>query len=217
MRRFADISLRNKFFFSIMGAILTLTIAIAFLSRWILITTLTGALKERGIAISHDIAEKSKEYLLKHDSATLSNLIVTEAKLSNRKEIIAYIIILDATDKIVCHTFSQQSFNLEYLLYLITVGKNLRTRTIKHDNEFIFDVTSPIHHEASQLGVVHLGLKQEHINVIITQIEFILIGFILISCLIIFFISRWFARYFDQSILQVEKQEQLVRGNKINA
>jgi len=57
LKRFRDISLKNKIFFSILAVILIISAIIAFLARWILVSTLISELELRGIAIARTIAD----------------------------------------------------------------------------------------------------------------------------------------------------------------
>jgi len=76
--KFAQLSLKNKFFFSILIVILLISGAIALLARWILISGLTQELEMRGTAIAHSVATRGTEFILENDTARLLNVIFDE-------------------------------------------------------------------------------------------------------------------------------------------
>ena len=71
-KRFRDISLKNKIFFSIIAVILIISAAIALMARWILVDNLIDELELRGIAIARTIAERSSGYILDKNTPSCS-------------------------------------------------------------------------------------------------------------------------------------------------
>ena len=51
--RIRNSSLKNKIFFSVTAVILLISVLIALFTRWILISTLTSELKQRGLGIAY--------------------------------------------------------------------------------------------------------------------------------------------------------------------
>ena len=71
-RRFRNVSLKNKIFFSIIAVILIISAAIALMARWILVDNLIDELELRGIAIARTIAERSSGYILDKNTPSCS-------------------------------------------------------------------------------------------------------------------------------------------------
>ena len=86
-KRFRDISLKNKIFFSILAVILIISAAIAVLARWILVDNLIDELELRGIAIGRTIAERSSGYILDNNYPELLSLIFDKTIFSENKHI----------------------------------------------------------------------------------------------------------------------------------
>lgn len=97
-KRFRDISLKNKIFFSIIAVILIISAAIALMARWILVDNLIDELELRGIAIARTIAERSSGYILDKNTPELLSLIFDEAKLKERQHLVSYIFVSGRED-----------------------------------------------------------------------------------------------------------------------
>ena len=100
-------SLKNKIFFFTTAVILLVSLLIAVFTRWILISTLTSELKQRGVGIAHSIAESGRGYLLTENLPRLTSLIF-DARLGGRKALVGYIFIADKTDSLLAHTFTHR-------------------------------------------------------------------------------------------------------------
>ena len=106
MKPYARISLKNKIFISILAVILLISVTIALLARWILISGLTKELELRGIAVAHSIAERGGGFVLDKNYSELLSLIFEEARLRERQHMINYIYVLDRSEKVLSHTFT---------------------------------------------------------------------------------------------------------------
>ena len=93
----ADETLRTHFaqeqdlHVSILAVILLISVTIALLARWILISGLTKELELRGIAVAHSIAERGGGFVLDKNYSELLSLIFEEARLRERQHMINYI------------------------------------------------------------------------------------------------------------------------------
>jgi len=101
--RFRNITLKNKIFFSILAVMLIISVSIALLARWILISSLTRELEHRGLAIAQSIADRGSGYVLDNDDASLLSLAFEAAQLSERRSLINYIFISDAENNVLAH------------------------------------------------------------------------------------------------------------------
>lgn len=106
MKPYARISLKNKIFVSILAVILIISVTIALLARWILISGLTKELEQRGIAVAHSIAERGGGFVLDKNYSELLSLIFEEARLRERQHLINYIFVVDRSDQVLSHTFT---------------------------------------------------------------------------------------------------------------
>ena len=106
MKPYARISLKNKIFVSILAVILVISITIALLARWILISGLNKELELRGVAVASSIAERGTGFVLDKNSPELLSLIFDEARLRERQHLINYIFVLDRNDQVLSHSFS---------------------------------------------------------------------------------------------------------------
>ena len=83
-------SLKNKIFFTVTAVILLISVLIALFTRWILISTLTSELKQRGLGIGYSIAESCRSYLLTNNVNQPTSLIF-DARLGARRELVGYV------------------------------------------------------------------------------------------------------------------------------
>ncbi len=106
MEQIRKASLEKKIFFSSMAVILSLSFVIAILSRWVLVSNLTSELQKRGLGIAHSIAKNSQGHIKTGNVPALSELLV-DARSGHRMPLVAYVFILDQTNKVLSHTFSE--------------------------------------------------------------------------------------------------------------
>jgi two-component system NtrC family sensor kinase len=106
-RRIKNSSLKNKIFFSVTVVILLISVLIALFTRWILISTLTSELKQRGLGIGYSIAESCRGFILTNDEPQLTSLVF-DARLGARRELVGYVFIMDKQGQILAHTFTSE-------------------------------------------------------------------------------------------------------------
>ncbi|MBC8459278.1 MAG: PAS domain-containing sensor histidine kinase, partial [Deltaproteobacteria bacterium] len=105
MKILSKLSHKNKIFFSSVAVILLLSVGIALVARWVLISSLIYRLEQRGIGIARSIAERSKAYILTQNSPELTNLVFDASRIGDRAELISYIFILDQEANVLANTF----------------------------------------------------------------------------------------------------------------
>jgi len=214
MKRFTDISLKNKIFISILAVILMISAAIAFLARWILVSSLISELELRGIAIARTIAERGSGYVLDRNYPRLLSLIFDEAQLNERKHLVAYIFIVDQENNILSHTFTYP-----FPAHLRTAnrvppeeGKSVQLLTV--GNQAAYDIALPIHEGIYRIGTVHVGLNKSHIDNLVSKLRFTFLGFISLVFFIIFIMSHKLAKYITRPISKLTRlSDELSRGN----
>lgn len=214
MKRFADISLKNKFFFSIMAVILIISITIGFLARWMLISTLSSELELRGLALASSIADSSSGYILDKNYPSLLSLIFDVQQVSERKDLIAYIFITDPENKVISHTFTHPFPEKLRLANPIPAGQNKSVKLLRIDEKTAYDIALPIKEGIYRIGTVHAGLNKNHIDILMDQLRFVFVGFILLIIVIVFIISHKLALYITGPIAKLIRiSNEFSRGN----
>lgn len=208
-----NISLKNKIFFSVTAVILLISLLIALFTRWILISSLTSELKQRGLGISTSIAESCKGYILTNNLSQLTSLIF-DARLGARKELVAYVFISDKQDKILAHTFTR-----DFPEHITRV--NRIPAEIDHSIELmdtglakVYDVAVAVNEGIYRIGSVHVGLYKKHIDKLINKLRTTFLGFISAIVLVFFIISHRLSKYITQPITKLTRlSDEISRGN----
>jgi histidine kinase len=214
MSRFGDVSLKNKIFFSILAVILIISSAIAFLARWILVSSLISELELRGIAIARTVAERGGGYILDKSYPQLLSLIFDEAQLNERKHLVAYIFIADQENAVLSHTFIHPFPDELRLSNQVDPDKSKSVQLLTVDNRAVYDIAIPINEGIYRIGTVHVGLNKEHIDSLVGKLRITFLGFISMVIIIIFAISHALAKYITRPISELTRiSDELSRGN----
>ncbi|MBI5522185.1 MAG: PAS domain S-box protein [Desulfarculus sp.] len=214
MAHFDTFSLKNKIFFSILAVILIISVVIAFLARWILVSSLISELELRGIAIARTIAERGSSYVLDKDLPRLLSLIYDEAQLSERKHLIAYIFIVDQENKVLAHTFTRPFPQALRLANPVPADQDKSVLLIEGDQQSAHDIAIPMREGIYRLGTVHVGLNKNHIDKLVATLRFTFLGFISAVIVIIFLLSLKISKYITSPISQLTTiSDELSRGN----
>ncbi len=214
MKRFSDISLKNKIFFSILAVILIISAAIAFLARWILISGLLAELELRGFAIARTIAEQSSEYVLNKNYPQLLSLIFDEAQVEERRYLVDYIFIADQENGVLSHTFTHPLPDDLRLANQIPTTAKKSVKLIAVDKQAVYDIALPINEGLYRIGTVHVGLNKGNIDNLVSKLRFTFLGFISLVIVIVFIVSHRIAKYITRPISRLtEISDELSRGN----
>jgi PAS domain S-box-containing protein len=213
-RPFRNVSLKNKIFFSILVVILIISAAIAFLARWILVSTLISELELRGIAIARTIAERSSSYVLDQNYPELLSLIFDEAKLKERQHLVSYIFVSDRNDQVLSHTLTRPFPEALRLANRVAPGETKSVRLCTLDEHQAYDIAIPITQGIYRIGTVHVGLNKNHIDQLIAKLRFTFLGFISLVIVIIFLISLRLAKMITMPISKLTRiSDELSKGN----
>ncbi len=213
-KRFRDISLKNKIFFSILLVILTISAVIAFLARYILVSTLISELELRGIAIARTITERSSGFILDKNYPELLSLIFDEAKLKERQNLVSYIFVTDRDDQILSHTLTRRFPETLRLANQVPAGESKSVRLVQFGDQMAYDIAIPITQGIYRIGLVHVGLNKNHIDQLVSKLRFTFLGFISMVIVIIFVISHWLAKYITMPISRLTQiSDELSKGN----
>ncbi len=214
MKRFSNLGLKSKIFFSILAVILFISVAIAFLARWILVSSLESELQHRGLAIAQSIADRASGYILDKNQPQMVSLVFDTAHLGERKQLIAYIFITDPDSEVLAHTFTRR-FPAE-LKQVNTISQDPR-ESFEHVEVFGFqalDIAVPVMEGIYQIGTVHVGLNKEHIDNLVGKLRITFLGFISLIIIIVFLVSL---RLTSSITLPIQKlitvSDELSRGN----
>ncbi len=210
---FAKTSVKNKIVLSTLIAVLMISVAIAFVARWILVSSLTSELELRGSVIASSISERGGSFILENDRPKLLSLIFDEAWLHERRHLVSYIFILDRHGEVLAHTFTRK-FPKQLLVNKVKPGEEKSVMLIKLDNQSVQDIAVPMTEGLYRIGTVHVGLSKSHIDSLVSKLRFAFLGFISGVVLIVLLLSNRFSRHIAQPITNLTKvADEISRGN----
>ena len=213
MERLSNISLKNKIYFATTAVIVLISVLIALFTRWILISSLTNELKQRGLGIAQSNAAGSRGYLLTQDVPQLTRLVF-DARLGERRLLINYAFIADKQGKVVAHTFTHPFPEMLRQVNPITPGALHAIKLIQTGREDIYDVAVPVLEGLYEIGSIHIGLYKKHIDQLIGKLRTTFLGFISVVVVIFFAISHGLARYITRPISRLTQlSDDISRGN----
>lgn len=211
---FGALSLKNKIFTSILAVVLFISVAIAFVARWILVSSLTAELEMRGSAVAHSIAERGGTFMLDKNYPQLLSLIFDEARLHERKHLISYIFITDQGGEVLAHTMTRPFPPELRQANPVPRDKARSIQLVSVNHEDIHDIAVPINEGLYRIGTVHVGLSKSHIDSLIAKLRLTFLGFISAIIIIIFFISNRLTQYITLPISKLTRiSDELSRGN----
>ncbi|MGD8267665.1 MAG: ATP-binding protein [Desulfobacterales bacterium] len=213
LERINNISLKNKIYFATTAVIVLISVLIALFTRWILISSLTNELKQRGLGIAQSIAASSRGYLLTQDIPQLTRLIF-DARLGERRLLINYAFIADKQGQVVAHTFTRPFPEMLRKVNPIAPGALHAIELIQTGREDIYDVAVPVLEGLYEIGSIHIGLYKKHIDQLIGKLRTTFLGFISVVVVIFFAISHGLARYITRPISRLTQlSDDISRGN----
>ena len=210
--RIRNSSLKNKIFFSVTAVILLISVLIALFTRWILISTLTSELKQRGLGIAYSIAESCRGYLLTNDVNQLTSLIF-DARLGARRELVGYVFILDKQGQITAHTFTSDFPQQIAGANRIAPEHDHRIQLMSTGKDEVYDVAVAVNEGIYRIGSVHVGLYKKHIDQLINKLRTTFLGFVSVVILFFFIISHHLSKTITQPITRLTKvSDEISRG-----
>jgi PAS domain S-box-containing protein len=214
LKPLSSISLKNKIFFSILGVLLIISLAIAFLARWILVSSLISELELRGVAIARTIAERGSGFMLDKNYTQLLSLIFDELQLKERKHLIAYIFVLDQDHAVISHTFTHR-FPMELRLANPVPPEQSRSvQLVTVVDQAAYDIAIPVKEGIYRIGTVHVGINKGHIDQLVSTLRSTFLGFLSLVIVIFFIMSHMLAKYITKPITRLTRiSDELSRGN----
>ena len=211
--RFSKIGLREKLLFSMLAAIMFISVTIAFIARYILVDSLTNELEMRGRAMAHSVAERGGSYILDDDIPRLLSLIFDEAKLRQRKDLVSYIFIQDQDGVVLAHTLTRPMPD-SLLANEIPYGEPDSVRLLSLDGRPVYDVAAAINEGLYRIGTVHVGLNKDHIDSLVGKLRVAFLGFISGVVILSVMLSSWLSRYISRPISDLTRlSDEISRGN----
>lgn len=206
-------SLKNKIFVSTTAVILLVSVLIAVFARWVLITTLTSELKQRGLGIGHSIAESSRGFILTKNIPQLTSLIF-DARLGARRELVGYVFISGKQNQILAHTFTREFPAGLARANLIEPDDHHSIKLLNTVDNAVYDVAVAVNEGIYRIGSVHVGLYKKHIDHLIGKLRTTFLGFVSAVTILFFVISHALSKYITQPITELTKvSDEICRGN----
>jgi len=214
MVRFRNISLKNKIFSSILLVLLLISVLIALLARYILISSLTQELEHRGIAIAQSIADRGSSHVLDKDPAKLLVLAFDSAQLGERKALVNYIFITDLDHEVLAHTFVHPFPSWLRSANDVPGSQPHSVKLLEVEGEPTYDIAVPMLEGIYQIATVHVGLNKRHIDNLVSKLRFTFLGFISAVCVIIFLLSHRISQYITQPVSRlIRMSDEISKGN----
>lgn len=211
--RISLVGLREKLLFSMLAAVLFISVAIALISRYILVSSLTNELEARGFAIAHSVAERGGSYILDNKIPQLLTLIFDEAKLRQRKNLVSYVFIENQRGEILAHTLTRRLPNT-LRVNSIPKGETNSIKLVDLDGQDIYDLAASIHEGLYPIGTVHVGLNKSHIDALVGKLRVAFLGFISAVVLITIALSSWLSKYITKPVSDLTRlSDEISRGN----
>lgn len=214
MVRFRNISLKNKIFSSILLVMLLISVLIALLARYILISSLTKELEHRGIAIAQSIADRGSSHVLDKDLPKLLLLAYDAAQLGERKNLVNFIYIADLEHNVLAHTFVRPFPDGLRAGNDIPENRLHSVKLLEVEGEPTYDIAVPMLEGIYQIATVHVGLNKRHIDNLVSKLRFTFLGFISAVCVIIFLLSHRISKYITQPVTKlIRMSDEISQGN----
>lgn len=163
-------SLRKKILAAMVPLLLLLGLSSAALTQTILLNILKTQFQLKGLNSARTLAANSITDVLTQNTSRLNQSIANEKKLDKD---IAYVFIVDSSNRVIAHTFDK-GFPVDLAgVNDIRPVKPFNARLLSTQLGIIYDINVPIFSEKSLLGHVRLGLLQNNIQKTINKINMI--------------------------------------------
>lgn len=214
--RYIPMNLKNKILFSTLGVVLLVSLCIALVARYILISSLTRELEFRGLGIAQSIADRSAPFILTQDEPSLVNLAFEAVLVGERKDLVSYVFILDTDQNVLASTFIVPFPEKLRSANPLMPDEKQSIRSLDDVlGESVYDVAVPVKEGIYNVGSVHVGLSQRHIGAIVTKLRNIFVGFLAGIVIFIFFLSQSLARNITKPIRALMRVAEEIRRDNL--
>jgi PAS domain S-box-containing protein len=208
------LSHKNKIFFASVAVILLVSVGIALVARWVLVSSLITRMEQRGVGIAESVADESRTAVLTANREALNRILYNASRLGNRESLISYMVVVDQKGTLLGHTFSNDFPKTMLQDGRLDTGGNHGPQTLSFGDETAYDITYPVKNGVSQIGVVHVGLSKGYIDEIISRLRITFLGFISVIIIIFFGIAHWLSGYITRPMGElIRRAEEISRGN----
>jgi PAS domain S-box-containing protein len=213
MNYFNNLSLKNKIFITCLGFVILVSILIGVFTRSLLIASLTGELKKRGIGIAQGVADASRVFILTNNRAELTALAY-DARLGNRKDIVRYLVISNDKGEILAHTFTTGYPPVIEQTVKEEVKDQPGIISIDLNRYQVFHVSVPVKEGIYTIGSVQIGLDKQHIDKLISNLRLVFLSFLSTVTVLFFFLSHRLALQITKPIAAlIRYTDQLTKGD----
>ena len=209
------LSHKNKIFFASVAVILLVSVGIALVARWVLVSSLITRMEQRGVGIAESVADESRTHVLNLNTKALNRILYDASRLGNREVLISYMFVLDRKGNVLGQTFSSS-----FPEPVPPAGGRSDAGPVHGINAhslgdaFAYDITYPIIEGGLEIGVVHVGLSKGYIDEIISRLRITFLGFISVIIIIFFGIAHWLSGYITRPMGElIRRAEEISRGN----
>jgi signal transduction histidine kinase len=200
MRRFANLSVRQKIAASTFVVIAFIT-AVSWLSiQLIVFPNLTRQIVSRGLTIAESIAARAQRYLTANDKPNLLDVIFTEKWMNAQ---LLYVFVLDASHRVVAHTFLSDFPDALIQDNILGPGQARQTKLIETPMGSVYDTALGLYVGIHPIATVRVGLSKGSIDQVIHPLVQILLGLLTLVIAIAVFLSTWFSRQITDPITQL--------------
>ena len=208
------LSHKNKIFFSSVIVILLVSVGIALVARWVLVSSLITRLEQRGVGIAQSVAEKSKGFVVDGNRTALTRLLFDSSRGGDLKSLISYMFVLDRHGKVLSHTFAHGFPPALAGINRVGPGKTHGIERVSFGKESAYDIAFPLEEGHTRIGAVHVGLSKGHIDEVVGRLRITFLGFISVIILIFFGIAHWLSRYITRPMGElIRRANEISRGN----
>ncbi len=206
------LSHKNKIFFASVAVILLVSVGIALVARWVLVSSLITRMEQRGVGIAQSVAEEIPTPLLRADEKALNRILFEASRLGNRESLISYMFVLDREGNVLGHTFPdgfpKGMFDTKQL------KPDLGIEALSFGDKAAYDIAYPVKKGSEQIGVVHVGLSKGYIDEIVSRLRITFLGFISVIIIIFFGIAHWLSGYITRPMGElIQRAHDISRGN----
>ncbi len=213
--QFWTLNLKNKILYSSVAVIILVSVCIALVARYILISSLTRELEFRGLGIGQSIADRAPGLILTKDKQNLTGMVFESALVGERRALVSYIFITDTDSNVLASTFIQPFPHVLRQANPIPPGEVQSIRLIEFQGEMAYDVAVPVKEGIYDIGSVHVGISKEHIDNVVSKLRFIFLGFIAGIVLIMFVISDRLSRNITRPIARLMEMADEISRDKL--
>ncbi len=214
LRDMIKLNLKNKILFSTLAVIMLVSIFIALLARYILVSSLTRELEIRGLGIAHSIADRSVGLILTKDKANLTNMVFEGTQVGERKTLVSYIFILDTNQEVMASTFIRPFPDSLRYANIVPPDHKHSIKLLEYEDQSSYDVAVAVLEGIYDVGSVHVGLSKEHIDSVVGKLRMTFLSFITLIILIMTLITDRLSRNITRPIAQlIRMSEEISRDN----